>query len=250
MNAQTMYSEIQSASDDALISKHANLVKRIAFHLINRLPPSVQAEDLIQAGMIGLLEASKHYNPSQGASFDTYAGIRIRGAMLDEIRRSDWTPRSVHRKSREASEAISSLEQETGREAKDTEVAKYMGITLSEYHQILYESTTARVFSFDQPEDNEGEYTQFPDKPDQQPQHVMDNQTFNKQLAEVIANLPKRESMVMSFYYTDELNLREIGNILGVSESRVCQIHGQALIRMKARLEMWRNTEAAVEEIS
>ena len=97
MNAHAMYNEVTTVDPDGLVAANANLVKRIAFHLMNRLPPSVQAEDLIQAGMIGLLEAARHYDPSQGASFETYAGIRVRGAMLDEIRRSDWTPRSVHR---------------------------------------------------------------------------------------------------------------------------------------------------------
>lgn len=152
MNAHVMYTEIQNASCDEMVTKHANPVKRIAFHLLNRLPASVQAEDLIQAGMIGLLEAAKHYDPSQGgASFDTYAGIRVRGVMLDEIRRCDWTPRSVHRKSREAAEALRAIEQLTGREARDIEIAQYMGIPITEYHQILRESTTSRVFSFDQP---------------------------------------------------------------------------------------------------
>ncbi|MEM7291856.1 MAG: RNA polymerase sigma factor FliA [Pseudomonadota bacterium] len=248
MNAHAMYAEIQNVSCDKLISEHANLVKRIAFHLLNRLPPSVQAEDLIQAGMIGLLEAAKHYDPSQGASFDTYAGIRIRGAMLDEIRRSDWTPRSVHRKSREAAEALRHIEQETGREAKDTDVAEYMGIGLSDYHQILRESTSSRIFSFDQPDEGSGEYTKIPESTDKGPLHNIDNENFQDQLADAIANLPERESLVMSFYYTDELNLREIGDILGVSESRVCQIHGQALVRLKARMSRWRINEPELEK--
>lgn len=250
MNAHAMYAEIQNESGDSLVSEHANLVKRIAFHLLNRLPPSVQAEDLIQAGMIGLLEAAKHYDPSQGASFDTYAGIRIRGAMLDEIRRSDWTPRSVHRKSREAAEALRHIEQETGREAKDTDVAEYMGITLAEYHQILRESTSSRIFSFDQPDEAGGEYTKLPESADKGPVHAIDDESFHEQLSEAIGNLPERESLVMSFYYTDELNLREIGDILGVSESRVCQIHGQALIRLKARLSMWRTAEPECEGLN
>jgi len=162
MNAHAMYTQIKSLDNEDLVTKNANLVKRIAFHMMNRLPPSVQAEDLIQAGMIGLIEAAKHYDPKQGASFETYAGIRIRGAMLDEIRRSDWTPRSVHRKSREAAEALRKLEQERGTDAVDAEVAESMGISLSDYHQILSESTSARVFSFDQPDENTGETIALP----------------------------------------------------------------------------------------
>lgn len=248
MNAHAMYAEVQKEFCDRLISEHANLVKRIAFHLLTRLPPNVQAEDLIQAGMIGLLEATKHYDASQGASFDTYAGIRIRGAMLDEIRRSDWTPRSVHRKSREAAEALRHIEQETGREAKDVDVAEYMGISLSQYHKILRESTSSRIFFFDQPEEGSAEGPNMPESNDKGPQQTIDSDRFQKQLSDAIGNLPERESLVMSFYYTDELNLREIGDILGVSESRVCQIHGQALIRLKARMSMWRATESELEK--
>jgi len=238
-----MYAEIQNTPNDEFVTGHANLVKRIAFHLLNRLPPSVQAEDLIQAGMIGLLEASNHYDPSQGASFDTYAGIRIRGAILDEIRRSDWTPRSVHRKSREAAETLRQIEQETGREARDVEVAEYMGISIEEYHQILREGTSSRIFSLDQPDENSGEFVRVPESTDKDPQHHLDDESFQAQLSEAIAGLPERESLVMSFYYADELNLREIGDILGVSESRVCQIHGQALVRIKARMSKWRIDE-------
>jgi len=129
MNAHAMYNDVELVSSDELVTKQAKLVKRIAFHLMHRLPPNVQAEDLIQAGMIGLIEASRQYDPTQGASFETYAGIRVRGAMLDEIRRSDWTPRSVHRKSREAAEALRNIEQETGRDANDTEVASRVSRT-------------------------------------------------------------------------------------------------------------------------
>lgn len=239
MNAHAMYNEVETVDPDGLVAANANLVKRIAFHLMNRLPPSVQAEDLIQAGMIGLLEASRHYDPSQGASFETYAGIRVRGAMLDEIRRSDWTPRSVHRKSREAAEVLRNLEQETGRDAKDMEVAELLGLELSQYHLILTESSAAHIFSFDQPDDHTGETLSLPQSEEATPGEQVEYQSFRNALAEAIKNLPERESLVMSLYYDEDLNLREIGEILGVSESRVCQIHGQALVRLKARLAEW-----------
>jgi len=239
MNAHAMYNDVELVSDDELITKHAKLVKRIAFHLMHRLPPNVQAEDLIQAGMIGLLEAARQYDPTQGASFETYAGIRVRGAMLDEIRRSDWTPRSVHRKSREAAEALRNIEQETGRDATDVEVAQRLGIPLSAYHQILTESMSAHIFSFDQPDENTGETITLPESKDIGPSEHMQHGSFKTALANAIKNLPERESLVMSLYYDEDLNLREIGEILGVSESRVCQIHGQALMRLKARLSDW-----------
>jgi len=123
------YSSVQDQDADTLVNQHAPLVKRIAYHMVNRLPPSVQVDDLIQAGMIGLLEASQHYDQSRGASFETYAGIRIRGSMLDEIRRSDWTPRSVHRKARMVSDAMREIENEQGRDARDVEVADAMDLT-------------------------------------------------------------------------------------------------------------------------
>lgn len=239
MNAHAMYNEVETVDPDGLVAANANLVKRIAFHLMNRLPPSVQAEDLIQAGMIGLLEAARHYDPSQGASFETYAGIRVRGAMLDEIRRSDWTPRSVHRKSREAAEVLRGIEQTTGRDARDAVVAEKLGIEISSYHLILTESTAAHVFSFDQPDDHTGETIALPQSDEATPGESIEYASFRKALAEAIANLPERESLVMSLYYDEDLNLREIGDILGVSESRVCQIHGQALVRLKARLAEW-----------
>ncbi len=239
MNAHAMYNEVDTVDPEGVVAANRDLVKRIAFHLMNRLPPSVQAEDLIQAGMIGLLEARRHYDPSQGASFETYAGIRVRGAMLDEIRRSDWTPRSVHRKNREAAETLRSIEQETGRVANDSVVADRLGVELSAYHTILTESSAAHIFSFDQPDEHTGETIALPQSDEATPGEQVEYTSFKGALAEAIKNLPERESLVMSLYYDEDLNLREIGEILGVSESRVCQIHGQALVRLKARLAEW-----------
>jgi RNA polymerase sigma factor for flagellar operon FliA len=229
------------ASSNELVVLHEPLVKRIAYHLMSRLPASVQADDLIQAGMIGLIEASRKFDPEQGASFETYAGIRIRGAMLDEIRRTDWTPRSVHRKAREVAEAVRKIENEMGRDARDVEVAKEMGISLEEYHKILQDSTGCRIFSFEDPgmlgEEGMTQSSRHVD----QPLENLQKSDFKQGLADEIRGLPERERLVMALYYDEELNLREIGEILGVSESRVCQIHGQALIRLRARMGEWLN---------
>ena len=231
----------QYTDSNQLVVQHEPLVKRIAYHLMSRLPASVQADDLIQAGMIGLIEASRKFDPEQGASFETYAGIRIRGAMLDEIRRTDWTPRSVHRKAREVAEAVRKIENEVGRDARDVEVAEEMGLSLDEYHKILQDSTGCRIFSFEDPGTlgDEG----FPNTTRQpnQPLETLQKSDFKQGLAEEIKGLPERERLVMALYYDEELNLREIGEILGVSESRVCQIHGQALIRLRARMGEWLN---------
>lgn len=230
---------VEFKNSNKLVVEHEPLVKRIAFHLMSRLPASVQVDDLVQAGMIGLIEASRKFDPEQGASFETYAGIRIRGAMLDEIRRTDWTPRSVHRKAREVAEAVRKIENEKGRDARDVEVAEAMGLGLDEYHKILQDATGCRIFSFEDPgsvgEDGLAQTHRQPN----QPLENLQNCDFKQGLAGAIKGLPERERLVMALYYDEELNLREIGEILGVSESRVCQIHGQALIRLRARMEKW-----------
>ena len=230
---------IDVKTTNELVVLHEPLVKRIAYHLMSRLPASVQADDLVQAGMIGLIEASRKFDPEQGASFETYAGIRIRGAMLDEIRRTDWTPRSVHRKAREVAEAVRKIENEKGRDARDVEVAKVMGLELNDYHKILQDATGCRIFSYEDPgtlgEENFAQQARQPN----QPLENLQKSDFKVGLADAIKGLPERERLVMALYYDEELNLREIGDILGVSESRVCQIHGQALIRLRARMADW-----------
>ena len=132
-----------------MVERHAPLVKRIAYHLLARLPASVLVDDLIQSGMIGLIEAAKNFDGSKGASFETFAGIRIRGSMLDEIRRGDWTPRSVHRNSRMIAEAIAELESELGRDVKDSEVAEKLDISLDEYHHMLSDASSGRIIGIE-----------------------------------------------------------------------------------------------------
>jgi RNA polymerase sigma factor for flagellar operon FliA len=243
VNGLAAYSSVQERSYDDLVMQYAPLVKRIAYHLMNRLPPSVQADDLIQAGMIGLLEASRNYDPTQGASFETYAGIRIRGAMLDEIRRSDWTPRSVHRKARMVADAIRAIENREGRDARDVEVAETLDISLDEYHQILQDASGCRIFSLDELTAVGEIGSDHGRNTISGPFDGLQQDAFKKALAESISGLPERERLVVAMYYDDELNLREIGQVLGVSESRVCQIHSQATMRLRARLTDWLNGE-------
>lgn len=220
---------------DELLAKHTPLLKRIAYHLISRLPPEVQIDDLMQAGVIGLLEAASHYDSSQGASFATYAGIRIRGAMLDELRRSDWKPRSVHRNTRRFSTAVQSIEHRERRPARDWEIAREMGIDVEEYHRLLRDVAGHRVVSTDEVFNLGEDYEGIGSGPLEQVQ----KSAFKEALAETIRDLPEREKLVIVLYYDEELNLREIGEVLGVSESRICQIHGQALIRLRARMRDW-----------
>jgi RNA polymerase sigma factor for flagellar operon FliA len=225
-----MYTNMQAKDAGDLVIQHAPLVKRIAYHLIARLPDTVLVEDLIQAGMLGLLEASRNFNDSHGASFATYAGIRIRGSMLDDVRRTDWTPRSVHRKARQITEVMQKIEQETGRDARDTEISAALDITLEEYHKILLDSTCCRLFSTDELQvghDSDASENVFEN---------LSEENFKAALVDAISNLPEREQLVVSLYYDNELNLKEIGEILGVSESRACQINNQAMLRLKSRL--------------
>lgn len=236
MRAALLYRDETREAPDVLVERHAGLVKRIAVHLAGRLPPSVQVGDLIQAGLMGLLDAARHYEPSQGASFETYAGIRVRGAMLDEIRRNDWAPRAVRRRAREAAAAAMRVEARVLREAQDTEVATELGISLSEYHAILQDSAASRLTSLDggdEDDDSPGDHVAARDG---DPVKAMTDADLRGELARGIAELPERERMVMSLYYDDELNLKEIGAVLGVTESRVCQLHRQAVLRLRARL--------------
>ncbi len=238
MNGHAMYAEVANLNGSDQIVRHASLVKRIAYHLLNRLPPNVQVDDLIQAGMVGLLEAASNFNASIGASFETFAGIRIRGAMIDEIRRSDWTPRSVHRKYREVTDAIRKIENETGQNATDSDVAGLLGLSLSEYHQILIDSSSSRIYSIDELEENFQEAA-LPNSSEQTPDQAFSGAEYHQQLARAIKTLPDKEQLVMSLYYDDELNFREIGEVLEVTESRICQLHGQALLRIKSKMSDW-----------
>lgn len=231
---------LPAVDERALVQKHAELVRRIAHHLAARLPPSVEIDDLVQAGMIGLLDAARHYDGAAGASFETYAGIRIRGAMVDELRAGDWAPRSVHRKVREATEAMRSLEQERGHAVRETDVAEKLGIPVEEYRQTLADAVQCQMLSLDAPrDDEESEAWQVEDTTSVSPAEHLQGREFKKALAEAIAKLPEKEQRVLSLYYRDELNLREIGAVLNITESRVCQIHGQALLRARAQLGDW-----------
>lgn len=231
-----------SYDDDAfkeLVTRYAPLVKRIAYHLMARLPASVVVDDLLQAGMVGLLEASKNYKPQLGASFETYAGIRIRGAMLDELRKNDWAPKSVHRKTRELAEVVRIIEGRTGRDARDEEVAKEMGISLDDYYKILQDATTARMFGFEELGVDEDALENGMLEHSSGPYEDIQRHHFKQRLVEAIGGLPEREKLVVTLYYDSEMNLREIGSVMGVSESRISQLLSQAMIRLRARMKDW-----------
>ena len=218
-----------------LIEKHTDLVQKIAYHLMARLPASVLVDDLIQSGMIGLLESARNFDSTKGASFETFAGIRIRGAMLDEMRKGDWVPRSVHKNSRTIASAIDAVEKESGEDAKEADIAKYLKISLNEYQQMLSDVNCAKLVAYEDLPNPNDMFAEQSDTFDVTFDKVSDSQ-FTQQLAKMIEQLPQREALVLSLYYDEELNLKEIGLIIEVSESRVSQILSQALHRLKSKV--------------
>lgn len=239
MNTYSNVAKQDKYSSEDLITQNVDLVKRIAQHLIARLPSTVDIDDLMQSGMVGLLEAAGNFDPTRGASFETYAGIRIRGAMLDDIRKHDWTPRSVHHKYRKVAEAINAIEGEMGRPAKSEEIADRLDISVDEYHKVLADSNCSRLFSLEETLDEPSLHRAPPKSDSATPEQELYESQFRGQLADEINQLPERERLVLSLYYERELNLKEIGQVLDVTESRVCQIHGQAMVRLRAAVAKW-----------
>lgn len=237
----TVYEQTQSGGGRLNVEDYAHLVKRIAHHMMARMPASVQVDDLIQAGMIGLLEAAQKFDGTKGASFETYAGIRIRGAIVDEMRRGDWAPRSVHRNTRRVSQAMSEVETLTGRAARDYEVAEAMGVSIGEYYDIVKDSASTKLYSLDEAhEEDEGKIlSQESNSSMSKPSESVHKDLLHQAMVSAIDGLPEREKMVLSLYYEQELNLKEIGLVLGVSESRISQIHSQATARLRTRLRDW-----------
>lgn len=235
-----VYEQTKGEGSNINVEDYAYLVKRIAHHMMARMPSSVQVDDLIQAGMIGLLEASQKYDGSKGASFETYSGIRIRGAIVDEMRRGDWAPRSVHRNSRRVSDAITAVEGRTGRDAKDMEIAEEMGVSLEEYYDIVKDTASTRLYSFDEVyEEDVPSLSQPNQRSTVGPSEDVQEDAMKRAMVNAIENLPEREKLVLSLYYEQELNLKEIGLVLEVSESRISQIHSQATARLRTRLADW-----------
>lgn len=236
----SMYNDVESKAMSETVERYTPLVKRIAHHMLARMPASVQVDDLIQAGLIGLLEASRNYDLSKGASFETYAGIRIRGSMIDDVRRGDWAPRSVHRNARRVADAMQLVENRTGRDASDIEIAQTLEVSIDDYYSMLQDSASSKLFSYDELINNDDGPSEQVASSTPDPFDGIQKDSMRTSLAEAISHLPDRERLVLSLYYDEELNLKEIGLILGVSESRVSQIHSQAALRLRSKLTDWR----------
>jgi RNA polymerase sigma factor for flagellar operon FliA len=225
-----------SARDaDAMVREFLPLVKKIALRLAVRLPEEIDVDDLMQVGLMGLLRARDSYDATQGASFATYAGIRIKGAMLDELRGRDWLPRSVQEQFSRVAQAVEVLEARLGRPPQDAEIAGALDMPLADYQALAGRLASARMISLDAQQEPEAAASAADD-----PLRQVGDEGFRVALAEGVARLPEKEKLMMSLYYSEGLNLKEIGAVLGVSESRVSQLHGQALSRLRVVLEAWK----------
>ena len=213
------------------------LVKRIAYHLMARLPANVQFEDLVQNGMLGLLDALDRFEEGFGAQFETYATQRVRGAMLDGLRENDWLPRNLRRELRRIEGAISALEHTHGRAPSERELADTLGMSLADYQKTLQDARGHQLVYFD---DFAGEGDEdflerhFTDN-NADPSNILEEKNVKALLVKAIERLPEREKLMMALYYEQELNLREIGEVMGVTESRVCQLHTQAIARLRSQ---------------
>ncbi len=233
-----MYTATGIKDKEDFFDEFAPLVKRIAYHMMAKLPASVQVDDLIQAGMIGLLDAINRYEGSYGRQFESYAAQRIRGSILDELRDADWLPRSVRKKMRQIETAVTRLEQQNGCSPSEQELADELQISLDEYHATLQSARGAQLVYYEdfQQEDEEPFLDRLMVDDGHNPLDILVDASLRKSLVDAIENLPPREKLVMGMHYEQEMNLREIGEVLGVSESRVCQLHTQAIARLRSRL--------------
>lgn len=229
-----MYTAQGRIKQSELLTQYMPLVRRQALTLQVRLPASIELDDLIQAGMVGLLEALGRFDATQGATFATFASQRIRGAMMDELRTRDWLPRSVRRSARAVDDAVRRLEQQLGRPPEEGEIARDLDMPLSEYQQLLNDTNSGQLLPFEElvaegAESAKEEATNLPFD------QLLDQQQ-RQSLIDAIDALPEREKLLMALYYQEELNLKEVGAVLGVTESRVSQLHSQAISRLRARL--------------
>ncbi len=232
----------QLAMRDELVRQYLPLIKLVANRIIRRLPPQIELSDLINTGVLGLIDAIEKFDPSRDIKFETYAEFRIRGAILDELRNLDWVPRSIRQKLHELQAAIERLESHHKRHASDEELAKELGISLEEYHDLLNKANGVTLLSFEDlgyskdtvARRNALEY--FKEPHGENLITLLNLKELRDIIAEALEKLPQNERYVLSMYYFDELTMKEIGLVLGITESRVSQIHNKAVLRLRVRL--------------
>ena len=234
-----MYTAKGQLDRDAMIRQHVPLVRRIAHHMIAKLPPNVELDDLIQVGMMGLADALSRYEAAQGVQFETFATQRIRGAMLDELREGDWMSRSSRKSQKDIEQAVHRLEQKLGRSPLESEIAAEMGMALAEYQSLLGKVRgTQLVYLEDMThgEEDDGFLDRHVADSGADPVELLRDLRLKVSLVNAIQSLPEREQHIMGMYYEHDMNLKEIAAVLGVTESRVCQLHSQSIARLRAKM--------------
>jgi RNA polymerase sigma factor FliA len=235
-----MYTAKGQLDLDAMIRQYSPLVRRLAHHMMAKLPPSIQVDDLIQVGLMGLHEALTRYEATQGVQFETFATQRIRGAMIDELRENDWMSRGSRKSQKEIEAALRRLEHQLGRSPVESEIAAELGMSLMDYQTLLGKvKGTQLVYLEDMTGGDDGDDS-FLDRhmldAEADPLQMLRNQRLRQSLVDAISNLPEREQYIMSMYYENDMNLKEIAQVLGVTESRVCQLHSQSIARLRAKM--------------
>ncbi len=233
---------IKREQKDALIREYAPLIKFVAQKIAARLPPSIEIDDLISAGSIGLMDAIDKWDPTRDNKFKTYAEFRIRGAILDELRSQDWVPRSVRDKAKALDRAIANLELSMGRAPTDEEISAKLNMPIEEFYQLINQVRPVSLLSIDdQPTFSDSDKKSIANLLEGAKSHNPFNQLNTKAVKDVVARaieeLPERQRLVLSLYYFEDLNLKEIGQVLRVTESRVSQLHAQAVVRLRAKLQ-------------
>ena len=234
-----MYTAKGTLNRDAQIRQYSPLVKKLANHMIAKLPASVEVDDLIQVGMIGLTEALARFEPSQGVQFETFASQRIRGAMIDELRGGDWMSRGSRKSQKDIEYAVHRLEHRLQRAPMESEIAAELGMPLDEYQELLAKVRGTQLVYLEDisgGDDGDDYLDRHVAMADADPVHILGDVRMRAALVEAIKNLPEREQYIMSMYYEHDMNLKEIAAVLGVTESRICQLHSQSIARLRARL--------------
>ena len=228
---------LDAAERERLLLEHLSEVRFIARRIHERLPPQVQFEDLVQAGVLGLIDALHRYDPAHHTQLSTYARFRIRGAILDSLRALDWGPRELRRRGRELAQAEHSLSERLGRAPTIEEICEYLDITADDYHRLAAALHASQLES--DPGSEEGEGLSALDtavSPEPDPFVLCQRGEARERLTEAIAELPERDQQLLSLYYFEELTMKEVGAVLGIGESRVCQIHSSLMSRLRTRL--------------
>jgi RNA polymerase sigma factor for flagellar operon FliA len=224
------------------VRQYTPLVRRLAHQMIARLPANVELDDMIQAGMMGLMDAVTRFEVTQGTQFEVYAAQRIRGAMLDELRANDWLPRSARKSQRDIENAIHRLEGKLKRAPHESEIAAELGLALADYQQMLHDARGSQLVYLDDlggSADDEDYLERHRVGDSLEPAEILRDKRFRHALVNAIDELPEREKLLMGLYHEQDMNLRAIGAVMGITESRVCQLHSQAVARLRAKLKSW-----------